>query len=105
MHSILKKMEKMANNVVECLTQASIDHQFLQCFKGIGSGGIFNDEECLKEFLQFSEEHKEECNWTYGTENAKSAHFQAPVDLGNLGNCCQMPPLSSMHHLFDHCCQ
>ena len=74
-------MEKMADDVKDCLAQACFAGRFLQCFRGIGRDGIFNDEERLKEFLRFSEERKEECDWTYGIENVKNPHFQAIVDV------------------------
>ena len=77
----LENMEKMADDVKDCLAQARFAGRFLQCFRGIGRDGIFNDEERLKEFLRFSEERKEECDWTYGIENVKNPHFQAIVDV------------------------
>ena len=76
----LENMEKMADDVKDCLAQARFAGRFLQCFRGIGRDGIFNDEERLKEFLRFSEERKEECDWTYGIENVKNPYFQAIVE-------------------------
>ena len=37
----LENMEKMADNVKECLAQARFARRFLQCFRGIGRDGIF----------------------------------------------------------------
>ena len=74
----------MADDVKDCLAQVRFAGRFLQCFLGIGRDGIFNDEERLKEFLRFSEERKEECDWTYGIENVKNPHFKALVDVWGL---------------------
>ena len=77
----LKNMEKMVEDVKNCLSQASFAGKFLECYRGIGGNGIFNDEECLKEFLAFSEEKKRECTWMYGPSTSENAHFQALVQV------------------------
>ena len=71
----------MADDVRDCLTQARFAGRFLQCFRGIGKNGIFNDEKRLKEFLRLSEERKEECEWTYTVESVKNPYFRALVDV------------------------
>ena len=75
-------MEKMADNVQDCLAQARFAGRFLRCFRGIGRDGIFNNEERLKEFLRFSEEPQRGMRLDiYGIENVKNPHFQAIVDV------------------------
>lgn len=54
----LENMERMAEDVKNCLSQARFAGKFLECYGGIGGNGIFSDEERLKEFLTFSEEKK-----------------------------------------------
>ena len=78
----LENMEKMADDVKDCLAQARFAGRLLQCFREIGRGGIFNNEERLKEFLRFSEERKKgNATGQYGIENVKNPHFQAIVDV------------------------
>ena len=77
----LENMEKMAEDVKNCLSQARFAGKFMECYRGIGGNGIFNDEERLKEFLTFSEEKQGECTWTYGPNTSENPHFQALVQV------------------------
>ena len=77
----LENMERMAEDVKNCLSQARFAGKFLECYRGIGGNGIFSDEERLKEFLTFSEEKKEECTWVYSPSTSENPHFQALVQV------------------------
>uniref|UniRef100_A0A7M5X7K1 Uncharacterized protein n=1 Tax=Clytia hemisphaerica TaxID=252671 RepID=A0A7M5X7K1_9CNID len=59
-----EKMEKMAENVVECLKTATFSENQLIAIPGPKTK-VFNDEERLQEFLKLSEEKKASCGWTY----------------------------------------
>ena len=63
-------MEKMADDVQDCLAQARFAGRFLQCFRGIGRDGIFSEEPQRGMQLDI-----------YGIENVKNPHFQAIVDV------------------------
>ena len=76
----IENMDKMAEDVKDCLSQARFAGKFLECFRGIGENGIFSDEVRLKEFLRFSEERKDECEWTYSPKSSDHPHFQALVN-------------------------
>ena len=75
----LENMEKMAEDVKNCLSQACFAGKFLECYRGIKGSGVFNDEEKLKEFLKLSEERKEECQWTYKPRAGSNPHFEVLV--------------------------
>lgn len=80
----LENMEKMANDVKDCLSQARFAGNFLQCFRGISENGVFDDEERLKAFLSLSEERKEECEWAYTPRSSCNPYFEALVEVWNV---------------------
>jgi hypothetical protein len=75
----LENMEKMADDIKDCLSNARFAGHFLECFRGIKDGGVFDNEDRLKEFLKLSKERKEECDWTYGPNSTSNPLFQALV--------------------------
>lgn len=62
-------MEKMTENVMNCLRQGRYDGKPLEVFRGVKNDWfLFNDEQELKNFLSRTEEAKENCDGTYSIQ-------------------------------------
>ena len=59
-------MEKMTENVINCLSQGHYDGKSLEAFRGVKDERfLFNDELQLKDFLSRTEEAKDKCDLNY----------------------------------------
>ena len=59
-------MEKMTENVINCLSQGRYDGKSLEAFRGVKDEWfLFNDELQLKDFLSRTEEAKDKCDLNY----------------------------------------
>ena len=73
-----ENMEKMAEDVIDCLKSAKFGGQYIEVYRGLKEDNwIFNDEANLKKFLSLSEFSKEVSGMSYRarqTPLAKSLH-------------------------------
>ena len=86
-----QNMEQMAEEVCKCIRTATFGGKSLLCYRGIESKNyLFDDEECLNNFLSLSEQSKEA--YTDGTYRVKSGelltqlHVAWDVDFEFKGN-------------------
>ena len=65
----MENMERMADDVMICLSQGRFNGKQLEVFRGVKNEWfIFDDEKELKSFLSRTEEAKEHCDWTYSIQ-------------------------------------
>ena len=65
----VENMERMADDVMSCLSQGRFNGKQLEVFRGVKNEWfLFDDEKELKSFLSRTEEAKEHCDWTYSIQ-------------------------------------
>ena len=75
------RMEKMADEVIECLSHGRYGGSPLQVFRGVKPDNlVFDDETNLKHFMALSEERKDSCRETYKPAS-NSSTFQQLVQV------------------------
>jgi hypothetical protein len=77
-------MEKMAKDVVTCISGAKFGGHFINCIRGVTKNAmIFDDEKRLKAFLLLSEERKWDCDWKY--EVIHNPYYESLVVCWGIG--------------------
>ena len=81
MHNTLRTWKKWQTMSKNAWLKLVSPVNFFSALEELAGMAFFKTKKRFKEFLQFSEERKKECDWTSGIENVKNPHFQALVDM------------------------